>query len=186
MEHTMSSESSVAPRRRRRYGWWIVGGIFVALIGFPLGTGLYFAAPIKLIYGLMTGNPSLPGCNTTIVREAAAGPLQYRIVNMSCQPDQTYWVYVKRSGDVLFLPAFVSIGSPIPVSVRQTDDKHFEVVLTEPLADGRTSVPFVFDQDGFIKDVLFFEQGNQSSEPGNPSGSKSLSSDRRRSQSIPD
>jgi hypothetical protein len=168
----MSPELSPGPRRRR-YGWWIAGGIFAALLALVVGTGIYFAEPIRFVYGLFTGSPWFPGCTTTITREANAGPLWYRIVTVSCPQangadrkdellhNQSYWVYVKRSPNAGygFGLAFSSLESPIPVAIRQTGDKDFEVVLAAPLADGRTGVPLIFGRDGDVRDVQMFEHG---------------------------
>ena len=155
-----SKANSAAPRRRRRYGWWIAGGIFATLLALPLGTAVYFAEPIKLVYGFMSGNPSLPGCKTAIGHEATVGALRYRVVNINCADGgKGYFVYVKRSPVPLFQPVLLISGDPIPVSVRQMDDNHFEVVLASPLLDGRASVPFSFDKDGVVEECLSFENG---------------------------
>ena len=52
--------------------------------------------------------------------------------------------------------------SAIPVSVRQTGDSAFEVVLAKPLAGGQTSVPFVFEWNGLIKDIQTVDHGRPS------------------------
>jgi hypothetical protein len=108
----MSLESSAPPPlpsagpaapRRRRYGWWIAGGIFAVLVALPVGTGLYFAEPIKYLYntmhGMLTGDPSFPGCDTTIAREANVGTLWYRVSKVDCGGHDDYLVYAKRSPD---------------------------------------------------------------------------------------
>jgi hypothetical protein len=161
---------SSAPRRRRRYGWWIAGGIVAVLIALPLGTGLYFAKPIKyfynFMYGMMTGDPSFPGCNTTIVRETTAGTLWYRVSKVSCPSQgQKYFLYTKPSPDARYWLVFMSDDSPVPVSVRQTDDRHFQIVFAAPLADGRTSVPLVLNDDGSVslKDLQIFDHGRPDS-----------------------
>jgi hypothetical protein len=160
----MSSESPAPPPvpyagpaapRRRRYGWWIAGGIFAVLIALPVGTGLYFAKPIKFFYnmmhGMMTGDPSFPGCHTTITREASTGTLWYRVSKVDCGgQDQSYFVYAKRSPDAGYWLTLMSNGSPVPVSVHQTDDGHFQIVFATPLADGRTSVPLVLNENGSV------------------------------------
>lgn len=158
--------ASSAPPRRRRYGWWIVGGIFAVLIALPLGTGLYFAKPIKIFYnfmhGMMTGDPAFPGCDTTIVRETTAGLLRYRVSKVSCAGQgQSYFLYAKSSPDARYWLVFMSDGSPVPVSVRQTDDRHFQIVFEKPLADGRTSVPLVLNEDGSVSytDIQIFDHG---------------------------
>ena len=162
--------ASPAPPRRRRYGWWIAGGIFAVLIALPLGTGLYFAKPIKilynLMYGMMTGDPSFPGCDTTIVREATAGSLWYRVSKVSCSDEGPgYLLYAKSSPDARYWLVFMSDGSPVPVSVRQTDDRHFQIVFEKPLADGRTSVPLVLNEDGSVSytDIQIFDHGRPES-----------------------
>ena len=177
----MSSERAVPPPllppaspavpRRRRYGWWIAGGIFAVLIALPLGTGLYFAKPIKyfynMMYGMMTGDPSLPGCQTTIAREASVGTLWYRVSKVDCGgQDQSYFVYAKRSPDAGYRLALMSDGSPVPVSVRQTGDGRFQIVFDAPLADGRTSVPLVLNEDGSISfaGIQMFDHGRPKSQ----------------------
>jgi hypothetical protein len=91
--------------------------------------------------------------------------LWYRLVKVNCSRDQSYWLYTKRSADAGWRPAFTSIGSPVPVSVRQADDGHFEVVLEAPLADGRATVPLIFDQDGSIRELQQFDHGSPSGHP---------------------
>jgi hypothetical protein len=157
--------SSASPRRRR-YGWWIAGGIFAVLIALPLGTGLYFAKPIKIfysfMYGMMTGDPSFPGCDTTIVRETTAGPLWYRVSKVSCPGEGPgYLLYAKSSLDAGYRLAFIGDGGPVPVSVRQTDNGHFQIVFETPLADGRTSVPLVLNADGSVSftNIQIFDHG---------------------------
>jgi hypothetical protein len=164
--------ASSAPPRRRRYGWWIAGGIFAVLIALPLGTGLYFAKPIKFfysfMYGMMTGDPSFPGCDTTIVRETTAGPLWYRVSKVSC-PDEGpgYLLYAKSSPDAGYRLAFIGDGGPVPVSVRQTDNGHFQIVFETPLADGRTSVPLVLNADGSVSftNIQIFDHGRPALPP---------------------
>ncbi len=159
--HTVSSERSPAPRRRR-YGWWIVGGILAVVLALPLGTAIYFAKPIKRVYDFMyamtTGNPSFEGCEMTVVRETTAGPLWYRVVKADCREDQSYFVYTKRSLAARYWLGLMSTDGPVPVSVRQTEDGHFEVVLETPLADGRTSLPI--DPDAGITGIQFFDHGH--------------------------
>jgi hypothetical protein len=163
--------ASSAPPRRRRYGWWIAGGIFAVVIALPLGTGLYFAKPIKIFYnfayGMMTGDPSIPGCATTITRETSVGTLWYRVSKVDCGGQgQSYFVYAKRSPDAGYWLAFMSDGNPMPVSVRQTDDGQFEIVLKAPLADGRTSVPLVLAKDGSVSlaNLQIYDHGRHSNE----------------------
>ena len=167
--------ASPAPPRRRRYGWWIAGGIFAVLIALPLGTGLYFAKPIKILYdfmhGMMTGDPSFPGCDTTIARETTAGPLWYRVSKVSCPGQgQRYFVYAKPSPNAGYWLVLMSDDSPVPVSVRQIDDRHFQIVFATPLADGRTSVPLVLNEDGSVSftDIQIFDHGR----PNSPSTRK--------------
>jgi hypothetical protein len=161
----MSPQSAVPPPLarstppRRRYGWWIAGGIVAVLIALPVGTGLYYAKPIKFYYsfihGMMAGDPHMPGCETTIVRENAAGSLRYRVSKMKC-PDQgpAYFVYAKPSPDAGYWLVLMSDGNPVPESVRQTDDEHFQIVFETPLADGRTSVPLVLNDGGSVSWVF--------------------------------
>ena len=148
------------PRRRRRYGLWIALGAVASLLAlFVVGWVLY-AEPIKYVTGwMLTGNPYLPGCRTTIVSESTTGPLWSRVADMSCADQTTHFVYVKRSGVPIPLLAFGSVDGPVPVSVRQTGDNEFEIVLATPLADGRTSVPFKLNQDGVVTDLQVFDHG---------------------------
>jgi hypothetical protein len=156
MSSTMSSETLPAPRRRR-YGWWIAGGIVASLLALVIGTLVYFAEPIKFVAGWITGNPYVPGCQTTVVSEATVGPLWNRIVLLTCPNQTQHFVFVKRSGVPIRMPAFQSIDGPVPVSVRQTGDNEFEIVLAAPLADGRTSVPIKLGPDGMITEMQQFD-----------------------------
>ncbi len=161
--YAAASATPVAPRRRR-YGWWIAGGILAVFLGVPLGTAIYYAKPIKMVYdlayGILTGNPSLEGCQaTTVVREATAGPLSYRVAKADCDEDHSYFVYTKRSSAARYWLGLMTIDGPVPVSVRQTNDGHFEVVLETPLADGRASLPI--DPDAGILAIQIFERGHQ-------------------------
>jgi hypothetical protein len=159
----MSSESLPAPRRGRRYGWWIAAGLFAVLVALLSVAWLHVAGPVKFAYGLMSGDPQFPGCSTAVAREETVGPLWYRVVNVACPDESMHFVYAKRApGPGWFVfPAFMSTGSPIPVLVRQTGDSAFEVVLEKPLADGRASVPVEFDQNGMFK-IQAFEHGRPS------------------------
>lgn len=88
--------------------------------------------------------------------------IEVRLVNINCADGgEGYFVYVKRSPVPLFQPVLLISGDPIPVSVRQTDDNHFEVVLASPLLDGRASVPFSFDKDGVVEECLSFENAKK-------------------------
>ena len=141
------------------------GRHFAVLIALPLGTGLYFAKPITIFYnfmhGMMTGDPAFPGCDTTIVRETTAGLLRYRVSKVSSPVKARATLYAKSSPDARYWPVFMSDGSPVPVSVRQTDDRHFQIVFEKPLADGRTSVPLVLNEDGSVSytDIQIFDHG---------------------------
>lgn len=134
------------PQPGHGHGWRIAGGIFVVLLALFTLLWLVFArfsGPIKMAYGYVSGNPSLPDCSTTVGHEAAVGPLWYRILDVNCPADTMHFVYAKRGtgpGYIIF-PAFISAGSPVPVSVRPAAPDGFEVLLSEPLADGRTAVP---------------------------------------------
>jgi len=156
MSSTMSSETLPAPRRRR-YGWWIAGGIVASLIALVIGGLVYFAEPIKFAMGWLTGNPYVPGCQTTIVSEATVGPLWNRIVELTCPNQTQHFVFVKRSDVPIRMPAFQSIDGPVPVAVRRAGDNEFEIVLAAPLADGRTSLPIKLGPDGMVKELQQFE-----------------------------
>jgi hypothetical protein len=51
-KNAMKEPSIEAVPRRRRYGWWIAGGIFAVLIALPLGTVIYYAKPIGVVYNI--------------------------------------------------------------------------------------------------------------------------------------
>ena len=83
----MSSESLPQPQPGHRRGLWIAGGVLAALLAlFTLADAVVarFSEPIKIAYGYVSGNPSVPNCRTTITREAAVGPLWYRVRWMRC------------------------------------------------------------------------------------------------------
>ena len=129
--------------------WWIAGGILVVLL-LVLFAVLYAAfarfssTPLfKSMHGYVSANPFFPNCHTTVAHEATVGPLWYRVLDVTCPVESTYFVYAKRGTGPGFFnwPAFISVGSPVPVSVRQATAGEFEVLLSEPLADGRTAVP---------------------------------------------
>jgi hypothetical protein len=160
----MSSESLSTPHRVRRYGWWIAGGIgAAAVLALGYAAVVHLAAPAKFAYGLISGNPSIPNCNTTVAREATAGPLWYRLVDVTCGNETMHFVYARQgTGPGWFVaPAFMSAVSPVPVSARQTGDNVFEIVLAQPLADGRASLPLEFDRNGVIKEAQFFDHGRK-------------------------
>lgn len=150
-----------APPRRRRYGWWIAGGIVIPLLALLVFAGIYFAQPVKFILGFFQGNPTLPGCRTTVVAEANAGPLWNRLVDISCPGKTLHFVFVRREPSPLpfVLPALMSADGPAPVAVRQTGDAEYEIELATPLDDGRTSVPIKLDQNGLVKEFLSFDHG---------------------------
>jgi hypothetical protein len=147
------SSQSLPPPRRRPYGWWIGGALFAALIALVAAAVVHFSEPIGFVYGFMSGNPSVPNCTTAITREEVADRLWYRIVEIDCPGDSLHIVYARSasSSGFLLFPAFMSIGTPLPVSVRATGDNGFEIVLAEPLAEGRAALPIEFDQFGFVR-----------------------------------
>ena len=125
---------------------------------------LKLAGPAKFIYGFATGAPAMPGCNTTVASEATVGPLWYRVVNPRLrQGIGMHMVYVRRDSGLgwIALPALMSIGDPVPLSVRQASAETFEVVLSKPLADGRTAVPLALDRNGMPKEMQSFDHGRQ-------------------------
>jgi hypothetical protein len=147
----MSSEALSVPRPRRRHGWLIPTGIGALLVASLLASLVYLVGPaIKIGMSFVGGNPSLPGCRTTIVSEATAGPLWNRILDVNCPRRVMHFVFVKRSPNQFVAPAFMSTDGPAPVSVRQTGENEFEIVLATPLADGRTGVPVKLNQNGFV------------------------------------
>jgi len=160
----MSSESLSTPPRSRRYGWWIAGGVAAtAVLALGYAAVVHLAGPARFAYGIMSGNPSIPKCDTTIAREATAGPLWYRLVDVTCGNETLHFVYARPgTGPGLFVaPAFMSTVSPVPVLVRQTGDYVFEIDLAQPLADGRLSLPLEFDRNCVIKEVQFFDRGRK-------------------------
>jgi hypothetical protein len=160
-QRATSSESLPPPRRRRRrYGWWIAGGVVAVLFAVVIGGWVRYAEPIKLFTGWMiTGNPYLPGCRTTIVSEATEGQLWNRMADVSCPEKTMHVVFVKRSDVPIAMLAFGSVDGPVPTSVRRTGENEFEIVLATPLADGRTSVPFKLDQNGAVALPQIFDRG---------------------------
>jgi len=162
----MSSESLSKPRRGRRYGWWVAGGVAAAaVLALGYAAVVHLAGPAKFTYGIMSGNPSIPNCNTTIAREATAGPLWYRLVDVPCGNETVHFLYATPgTGPGWFMaPAFMSAVSPVPVSLRPAGDNVFEIDLAQPLADGRASLPLELDQNGVIKEVQFFDHGRKQS-----------------------
>jgi hypothetical protein len=149
-----------SPRRRRRYGWWVATGIVAALLALVAGGWVLYAEPIKLFTGWMiTANPYLPGCRTTIVSEATEGQLWNRMADVSCADQTMHVVFVKRSDVPIPMLVFASVDGPVPTSVRETGENGFEIILATPLADGRTSVPLKLDQNGWIVDPQIFDHG---------------------------
>jgi hypothetical protein len=147
----MSVQSFSVQHRRRRYGRWIAAAVVAVLLALVAGAYVKFAEPAKLLYGFLSGNPSVPGCNTAITNEATAGPLWYRVVYIGCpKKKNVHFVYVNRGPGpgVMMLPALMSIGEPVPVAVRQAGLDGFEIVLEKPLADGSASLPIKFDRNG--------------------------------------
>jgi hypothetical protein len=157
---TTPESSTLPPRRRRRYGWWIAAGFVASLIALVVGGWVLYAEPIKYFTGwMLTGNPYLAGCRTTIVREANTGRLWNRMADMNCADQTIRVVFVKRSDGPLPMLVFGGIDSPVPTSVRETGENEFEIVLATPLADGRTSVPFKLDQNGLTAPPQIFDHG---------------------------
>ena len=146
-----------------------MGGIFAVLLGlFALLYAAFvrYSEQIKFMYGIMSGNPSFPTCRTTVAHEATVGPLWYRVLDVDCGDESMHLVYALRGTGPGFImvPAFWSVGSPVPVSVRQAASDGFEILLLEPLADGRTAVPLELqsEQNGVPKTKLF-DHGRETS-----------------------
>jgi hypothetical protein len=108
---------------------------------------------------MITANPYLPGCRTTVVSEATEGQLWNRMADVGCADQIMHVVFVKRSDVPIPMLVFVSVDGPIPTSVRETGENGFEIILATPLADGRTSVRFKLDQNGWIADPQLFDHG---------------------------
>jgi len=157
----MSSESIPAPTRTHRGIYWIAGVASVAAAALLVFGAVKLAGPARIMYGFVSGNPSIPGCQTSVAGEATVGPLWYRAVNLGCGKEQMHLIYVRQgSGPGWFvLPAVMSVGDPVPLSVRAAGTNGFEVVLSKPLADGRTSLPIAFDRNGFLKEIQSVEHG---------------------------
>jgi hypothetical protein len=159
--------SEGAPRRRFRIGYWIAGVASVGVAGLIVLGAIKLAEPVKFLYGFMTGAPSMPGCRTTIESEATVGPLWYRVVNLACDKQSTHMVFVRRGTGLgwFVFPALMTVGDPAPLSVRQAGGEAgtetFEIVLSKPLADGRTAVPIEFDSSGNVPQLQSFEHGRQ-------------------------
>lgn len=149
--------------RRFRIGYWIAGIASVGMAALLVFGVVKLAKPVQFAYGFISGNPSMPGCRTTIADETTIGPLWYRVVNLGCRKDAIHLVYVKRgTGPGWFVfPAVMSVGDPVPLSVRQAGADAFEVVLSKPLADGRTALPLTFDRNGIPKQMQSFDHGRQ-------------------------
>lgn len=163
----MSFGSLPPPKPRARLEWWIAGGAFavlLALVALLFGLFVRFSEPINKVYGFMSGNPSLPNCRTTIAREATVEWLWYRIVDLNCPGVSQHFVYAKRGTGpgLIVLPAFMSIDSPVPVSVRQADTDGFEILLSEPLADGRTAVRLELESGpNGVPTTKYFDHGRE-------------------------
>ncbi len=157
----MSSEILSAAPPRRRYGWIIAVAIIVAIVVLIGALVVHFAQPLKFGLSFLEGNPTIPGCRTTVVAENTVGPLWNRIVDMNCRTTTMHIVFVKRtsSGMPFVMPAVMSIDGPAATSVRQTGDNEFEVVLAAPLADGRTSVPIKLNKNGVVTELQSFNHG---------------------------
>jgi hypothetical protein len=155
--------SDPVPPRRRQLSYWIAGVASVAVAVLLVIGVTKLAGPAKLAYGFVSGNPTMPGCSTTFAGEATVGPLWYRAVKLGCGNESIHLIYVKRGtgpGGFAF-PAVMSVGDPVPLSVRQTGADAFEVVLSKPLADGRTALSIAFDRNGNLKQMQSFVHGRQ-------------------------
>jgi hypothetical protein len=118
----MISEST--PKRRRHYRWWIAGGVCAAFFGLIFYIWVNFGETILHVYDIATGNPFFPGCERTAMREAEAGSLWYRMIEMRCPNNGSIsLLYVKRQQDSFPVPqiAYFSMNGPAAVSVRETD-----------------------------------------------------------------
>jgi len=153
----------VPPRRRLHIGYWIAGVASVAVAALLVIGAIKLAGPVKIAYGFASGNPTLPGCNTTLAGEATVGPMWYRSVKLGCGKESMHMLYVRRgTGPGWFaFPAVMSVGDPVPLSIRQTGADAYEVVLSKPLADGRAALPIAFDRNGIPKEMLSFDHGRQ-------------------------
>jgi hypothetical protein len=157
----MSIQTLPAAKPRRRYGWWIAGGIGIGVVALGVAGFVAFSQPIKFMAGFLQGNPTLPGCETTTVSEGKVGPLWNRIVDLKCSNTTMHIVFVRRTPTTLpfVLPAVMSVDGPAPVAIREVGNNAYEVEFASPLADGRTSVPLTLDKNGVVKEFQAFEHG---------------------------
>jgi hypothetical protein len=156
----MTPEST--PKRRRHYGWWIAGSVCTALFGLILYIWVNYGAGIQLGYSIASGNPSFPGCERTATREGEAGSLWYRAIEMRCPDNRSMsFLYVKEPEESVPFPhlAFIGINGPAAVSLRETENEGFEIVLAAPLADKRATLPVTFGENGLVAEIYTFYEG---------------------------
>jgi hypothetical protein len=160
----MSAESAPPPRRRH-YGWWIASAVFAVLAGLGAYITIEYGEAIQMVYGWFRGNPTLPGCTAAGQREATAGRLWYRVVELSCRNNGSAHIMYAKPANGFMMPVFFSANGPGVASVRETQDGGLEIVLTAPLADGRSAVPLEIDKNGFVTKIYTFYEGRPADAP---------------------
>jgi hypothetical protein len=147
-------------RPRRRHGRWIALAIVVIIV---LGAFRY-GGPIFSTASFMVGRPYLPGCTTSVTKEGIVGALWYRISEQKCANVTRHYVFVARtqsSMSFLVTPAFMSIDSPVPVSLNAEGQRTYYISVSPPLEDGDDFVELFIGPSGVPLKTHIYENGRK-------------------------
>lgn len=113
----------------------------------------------------MVGWPYHPGCTTIVPRQETLGEVWYRISEQTCTSGLTmHYVFVARAGSpmsFLMTPAFMSIETPVPRSVRKEGARSYYIAIEPPLADGSDILETFIGPSGVPLTVHIYDRGRK-------------------------
>lgn len=156
-----SSSPSTSSRSGPRYGRW-----FALAVAAVIGAGAYwFGGPIYGAASFMIGRPYRPGCTATVTKEETVADLRYRIAEQTCANGPTrHYVFVARAHSVMsfmMTPAFMSIESPVPLSVSKEGERTYNIAIKPPLEDDANVVELFIGPSGVPLEVHIYDRGRK-------------------------
>lgn len=131
-----------------------------------IALGAYrFGIPLYATASFMLGRPYLPGCTTSVTREETLGELRYRISEQTCANGVTrHYVFVTRAQSTMsfmMTPAFMSIDTPVPISVSREGERTYFIAIRPPLADGESILETFVGPSGVPLTTFIYDKGQK-------------------------